>query len=119
VSLAGLKLFQTESRDKGYELAVFGGRAPSVRTLRVCANPFRSQTTIHYGLALPGRTRVDVLDATGRVVCRLVDADLASGEHRVAWSGRDEQGRAVAAGVYFCRLQAPDASFIDRVVLLR
>jgi hypothetical protein len=52
-------------------------------------------------------------------VSKLVDADLAAGEHRASWSGRDEQGRAVAAGVYFCRLQASDASAVDRVVLLR
>jgi hypothetical protein len=44
---------------------------------------------------------------------------VAAGEHRAAWSGRDEQGRAVAAGVYFCRLQTPDAAAVDRVVLLR
>ncbi|UCG43101.1 MAG: hypothetical protein JSU73_00355 [candidate division WOR-3 bacterium] len=119
VSLAGLKLFQREFRDKGYELAVFGGSAPSVRQLRASPNPFRSQTAVRYGLALPGRARVDILDATGRVVCKLVDAELAAGEHRAAWKGRDERGRPVAAGVYFCRLQTPDAAAIDRVVLLR
>jgi hypothetical protein len=119
VSLAGLKLFQREFRDKGYELAVIGGSAQSVRTLRASPSPFRTRTSICYNLAAPGRARVDILDATGRVVCKLVDAELAAGEHRAAWSGRDEQGRAVAAGVYFCRLQTPDIAAIDRVVLLR
>jgi hypothetical protein len=119
VSLVGLKLFQREFQDKGYELAVIGGSAQSVRTLRASPSPFTTRTSICYSQAAPGRTRVDILDATGRVVCKLVDADLAAGEHRVAWNGRDKQGRAVAAGVYFCRLQAPDAAAIDRVVLLR
>jgi hypothetical protein len=119
VALAGLKLFQKEFRDKGYELAVVGGRAPSVRQFRASPNPFRTQTVIQYSLAAPCRARVDILDATGRVVCKLADAELAAGEHRVAWRGRDEQGRAVASGIYFSRLQTPDAAAIDRVVLLR
>ena len=119
MSLAGLKLFQREFRDKRYELSVVGGRAPSVRLLRASPSPFTARTSICYSLAAPGRARVDMLDATGRVVCKLVDAELAAGEYRVSWSGRDDQGRAVAAGVYFCRLQASDASAIDRVVLLR
>jgi hypothetical protein len=119
VSLAGLKLFQREFRDKGYELAVFGGRAQSVHTLRASPSPFTTRTSICYSLAAPGRARIDMLDATGRVVCKLVDTELAAGEHRVSWKGRDGQGRAVAAGVYFCRLLTPDAAAIDRVVLLR
>ncbi|UCG43259.1 MAG: hypothetical protein JSU73_01180 [candidate division WOR-3 bacterium] len=119
VSLAGLKLFQTESRGGGYELAVVGGRTPSVRSFHASQNPFSTRTAICYSLAAPGRARVDILDAAGRVVCKLVDAELAAGEHRAAWSGRDDQGRAVAAGIYFCRLQTSDAAAVDRVVMLR
>jgi len=119
VSLAGLKLFQREFRDKGYELSVVGGSAQSVRKLRASPSPFTTRTSICYSLAVPGRATVDILDAAGRVVCKLVDAELEAGEHRVSWKSRDEQGRAVAAGVYFCRLQTPDAAAVDRVVLLR
>jgi len=46
-----------------------------------------------------------VYDAGGRVVATLVDADQAPGLYQVDWQGRDDQGRPVASGVYFCALK--------------
>jgi len=37
----------------------------------------------------------------------------------VSWDGRDESGRAVGNGIYFCRLEAAGASFTRRMALVR
>jgi flagellar hook assembly protein FlgD len=46
-----------------------------------------------------------VYDVTGRLVATLVDQDLSPGCCNVAWRGRDHDGRRVASGMYFARLE--------------
>ncbi len=63
-------------------------------------NPFNPATTIRFALAQPGFTRVTVVDVAGRLVRTLSSGPLPSGDHRIAWDGRDDAGRPAAAGVY-------------------
>jgi hypothetical protein len=63
-------------------------------------------SVLRFGLARPGRAELRVLDAAGRQVRTLLAGEIAAGEHRVAWDGRDDGGRPVAAGLYFVRLAA-------------
>jgi len=44
---------------------------------------------------------------------------LESGSHQLEWNGRDEDGTLLAAGLYFCRLDAGLASEMRRMVLAR
>ena len=57
--------------------------------------------------------------ATGRRVKRVVEGLVPPGTYRALWSGEDESGRRVAAGVYFVRLQAEHFGATVKVVLLR
>lgn len=81
---------------------------PTARIARLDArpNPFNPRTEIQLVLAAPGPVRVSVHDLAGREVAELLRADLAAGERRLAWDGRDHGGRAVAAGVYVVRVDA-------------
>jgi len=46
---------------------------------------------------------------SGRQVSSLVHMEeFDQGEHRRTWYGRDAEGREMAAGVYFYRLEAGD-----------
>jgi hypothetical protein len=81
--------------------------------------PFRDATTIHFSLAGRGPARLAVFDVTGRRVRTLLDAPLAAGPHAVTWDGRDAAGRAVAAGVYFVRLERDGAVSVRKVVRTR
>ncbi|MDX1531473.1 MAG: DUF5666 domain-containing protein, partial [Rhodothermales bacterium] len=69
-------------------------------------NPFNPQTTIAFELKTPQAVSLVVYDAAGREVVRLVEGELGAGAHRVAWDGRNEQGRMAASGVYLYRLRA-------------
>ena len=42
-----------------------------------------------------------------------------SGTHVVRWDGRNDAGRAVASGVYFCRLDAAQRVATRKLLLLR
>ena len=83
-------------------------------------NPFNPAATIEYELPRPAGVTLTVHDAAGRRVKTLVSgAVLAAGRHEADWSGRDDAGRAVRSGVYFCRLAAEGEVRIGKLLLLR
>jgi hypothetical protein len=47
------------------------------------------------------------------------ESDEPAGVHHVPWNGRDEDGRAVASGVYFYRLEVGGEALTKRMVLLK
>jgi len=48
-----------------------------------------------------------------------MEADLAGGEYQTAWNGADENGRALASGVYLCCLEATGRAEVVKMILLR
>ena len=82
-------------------------------------NPFNPATTIP--LAVPteaGDVDLTIYNVLGQPVRQVWAGPLAAGEHRLAWDGRDAQGRSVAAGVYLYRLQVGDQTRIRKMVKL-
>jgi hypothetical protein len=47
-----------------------------------------------------------------------VKDQLFAGEFEAEWDGRTDQGRSVAAGVYFVRLVTPDVRRSEKIVRL-
>ena len=93
---------------------------PARLSLRAAPNPFVFDTVLRLALAAPGRPEAAtcrVLDATGRVI-RVLSPEIAAGESATfRWDGRDDAGRAVAAGAYFVRVHAGEVD--ESLVLLR
>jgi len=96
-----------------------GSAAPVEPRLECVPNPFVSTTRIEYRVTRAGFARVRVLDVAGRIVRDLGRSPAAPGANRVAWNGTGADGRAVAPGIYFVRLDGPDGSRTRRIVRLR
>jgi hypothetical protein len=83
-------------------------------------NPFNPVTTIGYDLQDPATVTLAIYDVTGKLVQTLVSSEsTTAGHHEVVWKGRDQEGRVVAAGVYFYRLDARGYSETRKMVLVR
>jgi hypothetical protein len=82
-------------------------------------NPFSRTTEIGFRLATDARVQIGIYDVMGHRVRDLVDDRFSADRHLIAWDGRDNRGRPVAEGVYFCRLTS--RSFVEsrRMVLVR
>ena len=105
------------------ELGVTGvaaGEAPPAPWL-MPPSPSPASGPVRVPFALPRAARVElrVLAVDGREVARLADGSWAAGPHEVGWAGEDRLGRAVPAGVYFVRLEAPGHIETRRFVRLR
>jgi endonuclease I len=82
-------------------------------------NPFNPSTVIRYELTAPVPVELHVYDLAGRLVDVLRSGAESAGAHEVTWQGRDDDGRAVAAGVYVYRLRAGDEVLTRRMVLAK
>jgi hypothetical protein len=93
---------------------------PRARLGPIFPNPFASSTSIAYSVATSGRVTLRVFDVKGRRVRTLVDGRVLGGRESVLrWDGKDDAGRGVASGVYFCALTSGPVTETKRVVLLR
>jgi hypothetical protein len=101
----------------GVEDAVGSAGVPIRLALGVFPNPLRSRAAVLYAVPIAGRVRVEVYDATGRVVRDLVGQNMAAGRYTVAWDGRAANGRRVAEGVYFCKLVTPAGTRQQKLVV--
>jgi len=99
-------------------LSAPGDRTPVTLALHSATpNPFPRTTSIEFELPRSGPVTLQVYDASGRLVRTLVNEGRAAGRHRVAWEGRGDDGREVAAGVYFARLVSGPRVARQRLVL--
>jgi len=67
-------------------------------------------TMIKYDLPQAVEVQLVIFDLTGRRVRTLVQQQQPAGQYAATWDGRNEQGEALASGLYFYQLRAGDAS---------
>ena len=83
-------------------------------------NPFNPSTKIRYYVPENVEVTLGVYDAGGRLVVALSEQEKQpGGYHEVEWNGRDARGKAVASGVYFCRLGAGKLTQTRKMIVLR
>lgn len=82
-------------------------------------NPFNSTTSIKFGCEYPGAIKLELFDIGGRKVRTLADCNFDTGEHELVWDGRNDQGRAVASGVYIYRLTSNEHVYAKKMILLK
>ncbi len=86
----------------------------------VLATPVIAGSSVAIRYSTPASAAVDlaIYDCLGRPVRTLVQAEQDRGAHSVTWDGRDDRGRALLSGVYFCRLKANARSRTVQFVVL-
>jgi hypothetical protein len=85
-------------------------------------NPFNPDTRIQFTVnsgRFPLRTTLRIYNIRGQLVRTLLDEERTGGDYAVLWDGRDESGKAVSSGIYFCRLSTGSSSEVKKMVLLK
>ncbi|MDZ7271895.1 MAG: S8 family serine peptidase [candidate division KSB1 bacterium] len=87
-------------------------------------NPFpaagRPYTTVEIELPEPRVVSAAIYDLLGRRVASLLDSrPLLPRVHRFSWHGKDDQGRELPSGVYFCRVEAGQHATVRKLVKVR
>jgi len=123
-----------------------GGPQLSPQLLSNYPNPFRSSTRVSFRIpatlgeafvwddqdappadllarspfadAIPS-VSVTVYSLEGREVATLFAGSVGVGTYEAQWDGRDRQGRTMASGAYFCKLQIDKWSVTKRLIFIR
>jgi flagellar hook assembly protein FlgD len=84
---------------------------------RAYPSPTTGPVSMAYNLVHAAKTEVSIFDLSGSLVKRLETPGAVGANHAV-WNGTDEQGRGVAAGVYYYSVKAEDAPVASGKVTL-
>ena len=87
-------------------------------------NPFNPETWIPYRLAREAEVAVTIYDTKGTPVRRLTLGNQAAGYYAARgkaayWDGRNEDGEAVASGIYIYQFRAGDYAASRRMVIVK
>ncbi len=83
-------------------------------------NPFNSLTVIQYDLPTgENKVKLTIYDLLGHKIRTLMNKDdQTAGVYQITWDGRDDNGKAVATGVYFYKLHVGQKYLIKKMVLI-
>jgi hypothetical protein len=98
--------------------AVSGSRAPSLIVSDVYPNPFAGTAWIDIQALTRSTVSIEVFDVAGRTVRAMSLADAVD-TRRVEFNGRDDVGRPLPSGVYFCRVRAVGETVTRKMVIAR
>ncbi|MEZ5064203.1 MAG: FlgD immunoglobulin-like domain containing protein [bacterium] len=82
-------------------------------------NPFSDATSVGLGLPRAGDVTVELFDAAGRRVATRSLGRTDPGWQNLMIDGRDDAGRPLGSGVYFCRVSAGGETRTTKVVVRR
>jgi hypothetical protein len=82
-------------------------------------NPFNPETRMSFSLPYEMHVNLEIYNILGQKVVTLANDFYSAGEHSLIWDGTDEDGRQLAAGIYFSRFQADDYVTSRKIVLLK
>jgi len=81
-------------------------------------NPFNSATAIRFALPTSADVDLAVFNLAGQKVATLMQGGREAGRYKVRWDGGDDDGRALASGVYLYRLKRGNGQQQTRKLLL-
>ncbi len=109
LSLSGVATSVEERTEQG----------PRAFGLQNYPNPFNPSTTISYSLPQSSAVQLQVFNLLGQPVRTWAEEEQTAGSHSVSWDGTDDQGKILASGIYFYRLQSKGHSEVNRMLLLK
>ncbi len=85
----------------------------------VYPNPFNPSTTVSFSLAESENVSIKIFNIKGQLVRNLASGIRQIGEYRVIWDGKNDNGQAIASGMYFLRMQAGDYTKTTKLAMLK
>ncbi len=81
-------------------------------------DPSATSTSITFTLDAQSQTSLTICNVLGKVVSTVLNADLTTGSHIIAWDGRDENGAIVPAGTYFVILSSGGRHATAKIIVI-
>jgi len=83
--------------------------------IRVTPNPVSNSTQISFSLLHAEKISVSVYDITGRLITKLIDGNLAAGNHKINWNAKED---GVDGGVYIMNISGDGYAHSVKLVVV-
>ncbi len=101
------------------EATDIGNICRSFRLSENYPNPFYNLTLIPFQLPKESEISLIIYSKAGQKVRTLKQGKLSPGYHKIVWDGRDDLGRKVPIGIYFCCFETNEFKEIRKMVLIK
>lgn len=101
----------------GVQASADGNAPANFELMQNYPNPFNSTTEISFTAA--ERAKVQIFNALGQLLHAREFPVAEPGRQILFWDGRDQWGRELSSGIYFCRIVSGTHSRQIKIVLLR
>ena len=95
------------------------GPALTLGLQRPVPNPLSTQTKIGFSLDRRRHVRVSIHDVIGRRIALLAAGEFPAGIHNLSWSGCNDAGHMVSAGLYLILMDSEGFADSRKLLLLR
>lgn len=82
-------------------------------------NPFNPETTIRFTVNQSQKINLNIFDAQGRLISRLVNREMQPGEYSIKWNGTDKNNQRVATSIYFYQLEGDNQVIVKKMQFLK
>lgn len=86
--------------------------------LSISPNPFSSRAEITWQQKTTEKVSISIYDIKGRHIRTLLNDTRTAGNQALKWDGKDNQGKSVANGIYYCQVQMQSGSSTVRKLAL-
>jgi hypothetical protein len=102
--------------DNYYGIAENKGHAPEINRagISIHPNPFARSLRITYDLPRTGLLKIAAYDVSGRQIATIINQELTTTKGNTNWSPK-----SLPSGIYVLRIETPDRSYTQKVMLLR
>ncbi|MBN1558872.1 T9SS type A sorting domain-containing protein [candidate division KSB1 bacterium] len=82
-------------------------------------NPFNPATTIRYYVPVPLDVHLKITDVQGHIIKTIHVGEQRDGHHELVWNGTNDNGDAVASGLYIYTLKMENKTAHGRMLLVK
>ncbi len=82
-------------------------------------NPFNSNTVIKYNLLSKSNVELIIFNILGEQVRKLFKSDKPAGTYITIWDGKDDFGKQLESGVYFCKMSSSDYTQVIKLIMIK
>jgi len=85
-------------------------------------NPFNVSTDnarIPFMVSAKSNVRLEVFNQKGQIVWSYEKSNADAGLYNVNWNGKDNNGRKLSSGVYFCKMTNGDYQGVRKIVVIK
>ncbi|MDI6739161.1 MAG: C25 family cysteine peptidase [Candidatus Edwardsbacteria bacterium] len=86
---------------------------------RIAPNPFGQSAVIAFNMYQDAEATITVYNLLGQKVRTLIAGPVVTGYHTLTWDGKDDLGRRLSSGIYFCRFHTRWTTMIQRMTMIK